>query len=154
MLTRRKAISNAVATILLILLAVVSVALIWSVYSHFFVPKADVKLLSAVEKDLDEDGFIDHIEITIKNTGNVPLKFDTSTGIEYSGVKIYNLDDSRWCGGSVDAPLYISSNEKATITVEISNDDHFNLEFGEWYEVYLYFIVQDKQITKVFKIHA
>ena len=154
MLTRRKAISNAVATILLILLAVISVALIWVAYSQFFVPNVDVRLLSVSMRDIDGDGYLDHFEITIKNTGNVPLKFDTSKGIEYSGIDLYNLNDSRWCGGEINAPMQISPNEKVTIVIDISNDECFNLERGEWLKIYLYFVFQNNKITKTFKVRA
>ncbi len=154
MLTRRKAISNAVSAILLVMIAVIAVALIWTAYSQFFVPNVDVKLLSVSMRDIDGDGYLDHFEITIKNTGNVPLRFDTSKGIEYSGVDLYNLDDSKWCRGEINAPLQISPNEKVTIVINSNNDEDFNLERGEWLMIYLYFVFQNNNITKTFKVRA
>ncbi|MHA1594581.1 MAG: archaellin/type IV pilin N-terminal domain-containing protein [Candidatus Baldrarchaeia archaeon] len=144
---RRRAISNVVAAALLIGIVVVAVALIWFLVAPMFTPRVGLTVYNVKIYDRDGDGNADEISFTIKNTGTMAIELDTT--ITYDSKTKETIEDSginikvgkRWatdCGATIQGEKRtIGPGEEVTVTVYISNDDEFDLDKGDAYDIYV-----------------
>ena len=134
MARRARAVSNVVATMILIMVAVAGGLIAWMFMTQFSKPRTVASLsIASATATIPPDGSIAAVNIMVRNDGNVPLNI-TTVSFEYAG-KTYNETLNR----------LLSAGAATTLGFKLKPSDFNVAAFTEGKEIQITIYYKDPQ---------